>query len=82
MKEETRDTLTKHTFVYRPYTKSELAQMYMPNYIKKVALRNFNHWLRQSPILWESLITNGFNITSRDLTYQQVVIIVNYLGEP
>ena len=82
MKEELKNESLDNPFRHRPYSKSELAQLYMPNCIKKVALRKFNYWLRQSPALWESLKASDFNITSRDLTYEQVRIITDHLGEP
>ncbi|WP_163178138.1 DUF4248 domain-containing protein [Bacteroides sp. 51] len=82
MKTESKDRSADHTFIHRPYNKTELAQLYMPNYIRKVALRKFNHWLRHSPQLWESLQAQGFNITSRDLTYEQVQTIIDHLGVP
>jgi len=78
MKEECIDV----PFVYRPYEKTELARLYIPYNTKRVAMRKFNNWLRFSPVLWKQLESTNFNIRHCSLTYDQVKIIVDYLGEP
>lgn len=80
--EELKDEFIDRPFIYRPYSKSELAKMYIPNCTKKVTLRKFNHWIRHSPELLNRLKAENFSITLRDLTYEQVRIITDHLGEP
>jgi len=78
MKEE----MTPQTFVLRPYTKAELAHRYLPKYTHRVAMRKFNYWLRYSPLLWDRLVATGLTIRNAELSYEQVRIIIGYLGEP
>ena len=80
--EELKAEFIDRPVIYRPYSKSELAKMYIPNCTPKVTLRKFNYWIRHSPELLDRLKAKDFNITLRNLTYEQVRIITDHLGEP
>lgn len=69
-------------FIVRPYSKVELARMYLPHFTTRVALRKFNTWLRFDPLLWERLCKEGFSMNNRYCNRAQVKIIVEHLGEP
>lgn len=69
-------------FIVRPYSKAELANMYLPHCTRRVALRKFNTWLRLDPTLWEQLRKEGFTMKIRYCNRAQVQLIVQHLGEP
>lgn len=77
-----KEVFIKPPFVYRPYSKAELARLYIPNCSHRVTMRKFNDWLRHSPLLWNKLQAMNLTIRTADLTYEQVKVIVGYLGEP
>ena len=69
-------------FVYRSYTKDELAQMYLPGNARITAVRKFNAWLKKSPQLQEQLQHSGADLYTRVYTTAQVRKIIDHLGEP
>jgi len=69
-------------FVYRSYSKQELAQMYLPGYARATAIKKFNSWLKLSPLFREQLQRSGVEMRTRIYSVAQVRIIVGYLGEP
>lgn len=71
-----------NNFVYRSYTKEELAKLYLPAYARATAIKKFNSWLNYSPKLLSDLSRMGVSIHTRVYTAMQVRRIVEHLGEP
>ena len=69
-------------FVYRGYTKQELAQLYAPSLAPRTAIRRLNEWIKQNPKLRRELERTGVTISTQVFRRSQVSIIVEYLGEP
>lgn len=78
MKEES----ISQPFVYRSYTKAELAYMYVPNRAHSTAMKTFNKWIRHNPKLWKRLQRTGVDVYTQIYSTHQVRIIVGFLGEP
>lgn len=76
------EKLFNQSFVYKSYSKHELAQLYLPYNARSTAVKKFNLWLQQSPDFWNRLQEAGIDRCTRYYTSQQVQMIVNYLGEP
>jgi hypothetical protein len=77
-----KETFTDQPFIYRSYSKQELAQMYNPSLAPSTAMKRFNEWLRHDPKFWKLLQRNGITINTKTYRRSQVRIIVDYLGEP
>lgn len=69
-------------FIYRGYSKVELAQLYVPNRAKSTAMKTFNKWLRHHRPFWRRLQRSGVDINTQIYSPTQVAIIVDHLGEP
>ena len=69
-------------FIYRPYTKSELAQLYAPHSTPATALQQLYRWIKQHPHLEGELQAMGYNKLRRTFLRNEVALIVHYLGEP
>lgn len=76
------EKLIDQPFVYRSYSKIELAQLYAPSLAPSTAMKKFNDWLRHDPKLWQRLQRNGITITTKTYRRSQVRLIVDGLGEP
>lgn len=76
------EKLIDQPFVCKSYSKSELAQLYLPKNARVTAVRKFNAWLLQSPTLWAELQKQGINLRTRYYTAVQVRTIVEHLGNP
>lgn len=63
-------------------TKTELAQMYMPDVSPETARRQLNRWIRKNKELQRELTAAGWDIKNLILTPIQVRIIEKYVGEP
>lgn len=70
------------SFKLRPYSKSELASMYLPNVTPNAARRTFMAWINLAPGLSERLKASGLTTHSHYFTPHQVSLIVDALGEP
>ncbi len=69
-------------FVYRSYSKSELARIYVPGRAQLTAMRTFNKWLTRHPPFWKKLEREGITIKTQIFNAAQVRTIVDYFGEP
>ncbi|MGL4853590.1 MAG: DUF4248 domain-containing protein [Phocaeicola sp.] len=69
-------------FVYRPYAKSELAQLYAPHSTPTTALQQLYRWIKQHPCLERELYDMGYNKLRHTFLRNEVALIVHYLGEP
>lgn len=69
-------------FQIRPYTKKELALMYFPDSLPRTASKHLMTWIERCTPLWNKLIEEGYQKTSKSFTPKQVKDIVYYLGEP
>ena len=69
-------------FVYRGYTKQELAQLYAPSLAPRTAIRRLNEWIKNDPKLYKELKRTGVTISTQVFRRSQVCIIVDHLGEP
>lgn len=69
-------------FVYRSYSKQELARIYLPGYAPATAVKKFNSWLKKSPQFREKLHHSGVELRTRIYSTAQVRQIVEHLGEP
>lgn len=68
----------------RPYSKSELAQMYAPELGAGTnsALNRLSVWINRNPELLQALERSGYTKNQRLFTSYQVRLIFEYLGEP
>ena len=69
-------------FIYRSYTKGELAQLYDPFETLPAARRKLMQWISLQPRLVKALTEAGMKNRCRNLTPAQVRLIVEALGEP
>ncbi|MCR5362250.1 MAG: DUF4248 domain-containing protein [Bacteroidales bacterium] len=69
-------------FIFRAYTKKELALMYFPASNPRTAVNHLMAWVRRCPHLWGQLQAMGYQITSKEFTPREVRAIVDQLGEP
>ena len=73
----------KDEFVFKPYGKSELGQMYVKNPLsRRAALEWINHEIASYPGLLTRLRELGYHRKQRMFTIAQVRAIVDALGEP
>ena len=69
-------------FEIKPYNFGELAQMYYPDHNYDSALRHFREEIHKTRGMWQAMVAEGCEETSRLLTRAQVRTIVKFLGEP
>ena len=69
-------------FVIRPYSKTELGLLYVPNRSPKSAWQVVNRWIKGCKPLSEALAATGIKDYNRMLSPQQVRLIARHLGEP
>ena len=69
-------------FPYTSLTKTELAQLYLPEFTAAVARRKLNVWIARNRRLTDCLQQTGYSSRLHLLTPAQVKCIVHYLGEP
>ena len=69
-------------FEIKPYNFGELAQMYYPDHNYDSALRHFREEIHKTRGMWQAMVAEGYEETSRLLTRAQVRTIVKFLGEP
>ncbi len=69
-------------FPYTSLTKTELAQLYLPEFTAAVARRKLNAWIARNRQLTDCLQRTGYSSRLHLLTPAQVKCIVHYLGEP
>jgi hypothetical protein len=69
-------------FIIRPYSKKELALMYFPDSMPRVAVKRLGRWIKLCPELWADLKASGYKLTSHGFTSKQVKLIERYLGSP
>ena len=60
----------------------ELAQMYNPKVNPASASNMMRRWIQKSPSLKSELSNAGYRRFSKMLTPRQVLLIVEYLGDP
>ena len=77
-----KDQPVDQPFVYKGYTKQELAQMYNPYMKPRGAIETFNKWLRRDPVFWAELNRSGVDIQTQYYRKSQVRLIVDHLGDP
>jgi len=68
--------------LYTTLTKTELAQMYLPEATPAVARRKLNEWILRNQSLTAALLQTGYGHSTRMLTPAQVRLIIQHLGEP
>ena len=69
-------------FEIKPYNFGELAQMYYSDHNYDSALRHFREEIHKTRGMWQAMVAEGYEETSRLLTRAQVRTIVKFLGEP
>lgn len=69
-------------FKIRPYTKSQLAQMYFPELSNVAARRRLARWIARCQPLCDKLADANYDKNSRWFTPNQVRCIVEHFGEP
>lgn len=62
--------------------KNELARMYFPHSTPRAALCRLMRWINRCAPLMEALRRTGYKDRNRSLTYRQVLLVKEYLGEP
>ncbi|MBQ8673269.1 MAG: DUF4248 domain-containing protein [Bacteroides sp.] len=75
------DTL-EHPFTPRTYLKKELAQLYAPHLHPETALKKLHRWLRLNPELHRRLYNGREGRNDQFFSKRQVLLIIEYLGEP
>ena len=70
------------SMLYTTLTKTELAQMYLPQVTPAVARRKLNEWILRNQPLTRALAQTGYTPSTRTLTPAQVRLIILHLGEP
>ncbi len=73
---------TDLTLLYTALTKTDLAQMYLPQTTPAVARRKLNEWISRNNSLVCLLRQTGYTPCTRMLTPAQVRLIIEHLGEP
>lgn len=63
-------------------SKSELAQLYLPNVSPAAARRTLSTWIEKNPKLKAALLETGYSDEAVLLTPLQVQLHFKYLGEP
>ena len=63
-------------------TKSQLAQLYMPDKKRRTATNRLSEWINYCPQLLTALLATGYKKKQKDFTPAQVQLIYEYLGEP
>lgn len=63
-------------------TKQELALQYFPDSISETAVRHLMRWITGCHPLVEALDKTGYQSRNRSLTWRQVLLIREFLGEP
>ncbi|WOF96960.1 DUF4248 domain-containing protein [Segatella copri] len=66
----------------RSYGKAELAMLYFPTAIPRVALNRLVRWINRCPELKQSLCSGYAGKFSHFYTRQQVAEIIEFLDEP
>lgn len=69
-------------FKIRSYGYCELALLYFPNSSKVSATTQLGRWIRQNEKLKMQLFEIGFKPKKKILTPNQVLLIVDFFGEP
>lgn len=63
-------------------TKTELAQMYLPELTPAMARQQLNRWIRKNESLHRELRATGWEISTILLTPAQIKLIEKHVGEP
>ena len=69
-------------FIFRPYTKKELALNYFPNSLPRTAVNHLMSWINRCPELLDELARTGYTTKAKSFTPRQVHLIVKHIGEP
>ena len=69
-------------FIFKSYTKKELACMYSPSITPRCAIRIFTKWIKINKELLRLLTATGYHPRTRTFTPRQVQIITNILDIP
>lgn len=69
-------------FKIRPYTKSQLAQMYFPESSDEAARRRLMRWIARCKPLVKALAEANYSPHNCMFSPRQVRLIVDYLGNP
>lgn len=64
------------------YSKTELAQFYIPNRSPEAARRTLMNWIQRNHPLKRALKKAGYRDENRIFTPEQVRLICKYLGAP
>lgn len=63
-------------------TKQQLALQYFPDAASETAVRHLMRWITGCLPLTEALAKTGYQSRNRSLTWKQVLLIRDFLGEP
>lgn len=63
-------------------TKQQLALQYFPDTVSETAVRHLMRWINGCRPLTEALAGTGYQSRNRSLTWRQVLLIRDFLGEP
>ena len=69
-------------FIFKSYTKKELACMYSASITPRCAIRIFTKWIKMNKELFRLLTETGYHPRTRTFTPRQVRIITNILDIP
>ena len=69
-------------FIFKSYTKKELACMYSPSITPRCAIRIFTKWIKINKELLRLLTATGYHPRTRTFTPRQVQIITSILDIP
>ena len=69
-------------FIFKSYTKKELACMYSPSITPRCAIRIFTKWIKINKELLQLLPATGYHPRTRTFTPRQVQIITSILDIP
>ena len=64
------------------YSKTELAQIYIPNRSPEAARHTLMNWIHRNRPLKQALKKAGYRDENRIFTPEQVRLICQYLGDP
>ncbi|MCQ2197822.1 MAG: DUF4248 domain-containing protein [Bacteroidaceae bacterium] len=63
-------------------TKRQLAMAYAPGMSYESAKKRLQRWINHNPVLMHALRKTGYTNRQRNLSKEQVAIILNHIGEP
>lgn len=66
----------------RTFYKQELAMLYFPDDNPKVARDKLTRWINRCKPLSQAMAETFYRTTSKSYTPRQVLLIIEYLGEP